>query len=115
MPRFVKKKELVASSRGNTVVFHEKGEKGLTVTRRVSTYIPEGSRKRLDERVVENTYFKNGYYSADKSVVRGRLVKSENRRRDLVELTTKTLVYVTEDQLESFGWKRPKEESGGDI
>lgn len=94
---------LVASSKGDKVVFHEKG---YTVTKRVSSYTPKpGGVKRLEKEVAEATYFKNGDYSGVKSGIRGKLIKNAFRKRNLIELTTKPLLHVTQDQLYSFGYK----------
>ncbi len=102
------KPALVASSRGDVVIFHEKGENGLTVRRNVSSIVPSPPKTRLSKESLDLTYTTRGKYDVDKSVRRGYVLARERDNKMILKTVCSSLknqIHVTKEQLESFGWR----------
>jgi hypothetical protein len=105
MTRNNKSAVLVASSKENIVIFHEKGQE---IEHTVYAFQPK-MKPMLPKLERESAYFVNGRYSGERSSKRG-VTLLKRRVSQMIFRTFQSLpqssIHVTHDQLESFGYKK---------
>lgn len=99
MAQVIRKRTLVASSRGGVVVF---AEKNLTVEKHVSVYVPKPTTC-LPKEQIEEKYFSGGQYNGLKSMREKKKLDSKRAGKAILRMFSSLVneipTYVTREQL----------------